>query len=556
MHHSDESDSEFLQKEPCPACGSKDNLARYTDGHAWCFGCHHHEPADDGEGSTRSPGRKPMTSNPDLIDNGSFKAIPKRGLSEDTCRRYGYQIGRNKGAVVHLANYRNETGEIVAQKMRFADKDEGMPWVGNPKQALMFGQWVPTKSFKKLVVTEGEIDAMSMSQVQGNKWPVWSLTRGADGAVKDFKAHLEALCKFEKVVLMFDMDEPGQRAAENCARLLPPGKAMIAKLPLKDANEMLVAGRNSELLDAMWTAQPYRPDGIRPIEEFFEAASKPVVVGIPWFLPKLTDATYGRRPGEVYGFGAPTGGGKTSIFTQQMAFDVKVLGMKVGAFYLETPPVELTRRAAGKMVGTTFHIPGEGGTLEQFWEAAEQMRGKVEIYDHFGETDWEIVKSAMRHMIVAEDVKLIYLDHLTAMADPRDERASLEVIMEEMATLAQETGAIIHYISHLTTPEGKPHEEGGRVTVRHFKGSRAIGFWSHFMFGIERDQQDVGALTTFRVLKDRYTGRSNGLLVPLAYDRDTDCYREATAEDIQAANGEDVGGGFRDETGGDGDIPF
>ena len=30
--------------EPCPKCGSRDNLARYDDGGAWCFGCHYWEP--------------------------------------------------------------------------------------------------------------------------------------------------------------------------------------------------------------------------------------------------------------------------------------------------------------------------------------------------------------------------------------------------------------------------------------------------------------------------------------------------------------------------------
>lgn len=33
----------FLHHEPCPRCGSKDNLARYVDGSAWCFGCHYRE---------------------------------------------------------------------------------------------------------------------------------------------------------------------------------------------------------------------------------------------------------------------------------------------------------------------------------------------------------------------------------------------------------------------------------------------------------------------------------------------------------------------------------
>ena len=38
-------DNHFVSKEPCPECGSRDNLARYSDGHAYCFGCGHREPA-------------------------------------------------------------------------------------------------------------------------------------------------------------------------------------------------------------------------------------------------------------------------------------------------------------------------------------------------------------------------------------------------------------------------------------------------------------------------------------------------------------------------------
>ena len=34
--------SEFVRHEPCPKCGSKDNLARYSDGGVHCFGCGFH----------------------------------------------------------------------------------------------------------------------------------------------------------------------------------------------------------------------------------------------------------------------------------------------------------------------------------------------------------------------------------------------------------------------------------------------------------------------------------------------------------------------------------
>ena len=42
-----EEDSTFVRHEPCPSCGSKDNLARYSDGHGYCFGCHYREHGSD-----------------------------------------------------------------------------------------------------------------------------------------------------------------------------------------------------------------------------------------------------------------------------------------------------------------------------------------------------------------------------------------------------------------------------------------------------------------------------------------------------------------------------
>ena len=34
--------SSFSHHEPCPKCGSKDNVAVYTDGGKHCFGCGYH----------------------------------------------------------------------------------------------------------------------------------------------------------------------------------------------------------------------------------------------------------------------------------------------------------------------------------------------------------------------------------------------------------------------------------------------------------------------------------------------------------------------------------
>lgn len=458
----------------------------------------------------------------DLIQ-GEVKALPKRGIMEETCAKFGYRVGEDKaGKPCQVAPY-FDGNELVAQKLRYADKT--FKFIGEPKRASLFGQQLWRDGGKMVVITEGEIDCLTVAQLQGLKWPVVSIQNGAQSAKKALSQQLDWLEKFESVVLMFDMDEPGQQAVSECAPLFSPGKCKVARLPLKDANEMLLAGRGAEVIDAIWGAKEYRPDGLVSVDDLLEEIKKPIELGLPWWLPDLTEVTYGRRYGELYGFGAGTGVGKTDWLTQQIAYDITELGLKVGLIFLETPAPELGKRVAGKVMHRLFHIPDGDWTMEELEQGVEQLRGKATIYDNFGQTEWDVVKGHIRYMAVSQGIRVFYLDHLTAMADPADEKGSLEIIMKELAGLANELGIIVHYVSHLATPEGKPHEEGGRVTIRHFKGARAIGFWSHFMFGLERNQQaedeEERSVTIFRVLKDRYTGRATGKTFFLRYDPDT-----------------------------------
>ena len=535
----DKEDSVFLRHVPCENCGSSDANSLYSDGHQFCFACEAYVHGDGEVPTHNHSGKKRMEG----LLTGEFKSLQKRGLTEDTCRKFGYQVGRDKNdTLVQIAPYYDESGVMVAQKIRYANKD--FKFIGEPKRAVLFGSnlW---NNGKKLVVTEGEIDAMSVSQAQNNKWPVVSIPNGAQGAKKSLAKCLDYLNGFEEIILMFDMDEPGRKASAECAELFAPGKCKIASLPLKDANECLQAGREQDIIQAIWNAKPYRPDGLVSVADLMDELTKPVEIGYPWWLQPLTDLTFGRRKGEIYGVGAGTGVGKTDFLTQQIAYDITTLGMKVGTIFLEQKPTETAKRVAGKIKGRRFHVPNSGWSQEELVDAVQGLNGKLVMYDSFGETEWDVIKGKIRFMAVAEGIELIYLDHLTAMADTADEKGSLEQIMKEMAGLANELGIIITFVSHLTTPEGKPHEEGGRVTIRHFKGSRAIGFWSYFMFGLERDQQHddpvLRQVTTFRILKDRYTGQATGETIYLGYDGDTGLLAQIEGNPFEDSS-------FKDET--------
>ena len=110
--------SNFLRHEPCPKCHSKDNLARYTDGHGYCFGCQYYEHPSGETPDSAEPTKEERVT--DLIDY-EITGLPKRGLDEETCKKWRYGVGTYSGRAVQVANYCDSHGHVVAQKLRFQD---------------------------------------------------------------------------------------------------------------------------------------------------------------------------------------------------------------------------------------------------------------------------------------------------------------------------------------------------------------------------------------------------------------------------------------------------
>ena len=197
--------------EPCPACGSKDNLGRYADGHAYCFGCGHKEPPT---GYTRRG--DPMTTQVVKLLDGQPVALTKRGISKETCEAFGYMVGKDEqGNILQIANHFDDNGEVVAQKTRSADKEFRIR--GNKDKMGLYGQHLWKPGGKTLWIPEGEIDTLTLYEMTKGRQAVVGLPNGAQNAVKDIRKNLEFVESFDKVYLMFDSDEPGRKAQAEVA---------------------------------------------------------------------------------------------------------------------------------------------------------------------------------------------------------------------------------------------------------------------------------------------------------------------------------------------------
>lgn len=517
-------ESDFIEHIACEVCGSKDNAGVYTDGHTYCFGCQVYEHGDKDAPAVQRVSK----ASPDLL-KGEYHAIPSRKLTEETCRKFGYMLSRRNGEPVHVASYRDSNGLMVAQKLR--TKDKNFPWVGEAKKATLFGAalW---NSGRKVVVTEGEIDCMSVSQIQGHKWATVSCKNGSAGAAKDLLNAWEYLDKFEEIILMFDSDEAGQAGALAAAEVLPIGKVKIATLPYKDANECLLNGASADVINAIFQAAPFRPDGIvSGVDMRDEISQVDAMSAITYPFKRLNEITKGVQGSTLTTIAAGSGVGKSTL-VRELAYNFMCQGQNVGMLMLEETPKRSAQGLVGLHMDRNITIDPDAATKEEVEAAYDDLMsekyGKFYLFDHFGSTAMDIITNRIRFMNKALGCNIIFLDHISILVSGltgkvTDERRLVDDIVTHLrTTVVQELGISLFLVSHLKRPMSEAgHEGGAKVQLSQLRSSHSIAQLSDFCIGLQVDAEDpTSGGRELVVLKNRFTGEV-GFAGALKYNRDS-----------------------------------
>ena len=513
----DETESTLLHKTSCSDCGSSDARAIYSDGGEHCYSCGAHVHGGGSSNGNSEANSEPVPTTG--MAQGTHQALTKRKLTLETCRFWDYQVGEWNGNAAQIANYKTAKGKPIGQKIRTEGKQ--FCTTGQFKAAALYGQWLWRDGGKALTIVEGEIDALSMSQAFQHKWPVVSLKNGAQGGADNVKAQLEWVSKFDTIVLMLDNDEAGRKATEEIAAILPVGKAKVATLPLKDAGEMLEAGRAAELIDAFWSAKTWKPDGIVMGEDLWDVVTAPDEASTPYPYSGLNEKLKGIRKGEIVTLCAGSGMGKSQL-AREISHHLVTRGETIGILALE----ENVKRTALGLMSLHANLPlhdslDESGEPKEYPRAmlkeafdATLGSGKVRIYDHFGSTDVENLLAKIRYMVKGMDCSFIVLDHISIVVSgigDGDERRIIDNLMTRLRTLTEELGCGMILITHLKRPAGdKGHEDGAATSLSHLRGSAAIAQLSDTVIGLERDQQAEATanVATLRVLKNRWLGNT------------------------------------------------
>jgi len=541
------SPSTFVEHKPCPACrdtgGDRagDNLAIYSDGHGYCNACGHYEKKFTGEQNYVE--EKPMqTITPRGVSNASIK---ERRISSNITSKFGVTVSYDKKGQIDKHYYpyydSNESNRLLGYKERTVATKE-FQIIGTNKGSGLFGQNANRSGGKYLTICEGEIDALSISEMFDGKWQVVSLKNGASSASRDIKDNLEYIESFDNVVLCFDQDQAGFDAVKACQDIVSVGKLKVCKLPMKDASDMLVNGKVKEFTNAWWSAESYTPAGIIRGKDTWEHLLKDenlLTVDYPW--QGLNTLTYGFRAKELVTITSGSGMGKTSVVKELESYILNNTDDNLAIIHLEESIERTVKGLMSIEANAPIHIPQYERELSDsdkkaLWKKSVGDKN-VFFYDHFGSMSEDSLLNVIRTYAKSYDCQWIVLDHLSIVVSDQDgildERKAIDAIMTKLRKIVQETGVGLFLISHLRRPQGKAHEEGGQVSLSELRGSAAIAQLSDIVIGLERNQQDDDPIirnqTTLRVIKNRFSGLT-GKACRLQYDSNTGRLTEVNDE--------------------------
>jgi twinkle protein len=311
------SDSTFVKHEPCPECGSKNNLARYSDGHGYCFGCEYWEAGDDMEERINAAYNKL-----EVVTTEKLTAVYRgtRGITADTMKHFGvYTYLDSHGNEKHQ-EYIYPSGGI---KTRYFPKEFSAK---DLKSDELFGMNLFNAGTSKVVtITEGELDAMSVYQMLHNPKfpnPVVSLPSAKPNRKLWENVH-DWLSSFDKIILSIDNDEAGNAVAQRIAKMYPNKVYRVPHDKYKDANEFLQAGAVQEFKSAWFNAKKYTPENvINTTDQFLSMYNKADDhIYVETGLAEFDEMCLGLMQGHFTLFKAQTGIGKTE-FMRYLEFKI------------------------------------------------------------------------------------------------------------------------------------------------------------------------------------------------------------------------------------------
>ena len=465
-------------------------------------------------GGAATVDRGPITP----LVQGEHSDIPEWKVTAATCRAFDYVVSGNN----HYANYRDSDNNPYCQHLRTVNP-KGFRWVGRRTgvKPQLFGQHLGHQGH--LVIVEGEKDALCTYEALTNKekftFVVVSVPDGAQSAHNAVTSQLSWILGFSKVTVMFDSDEPGVKGAIKCAEIIGPKCRIVTGLPYKDAADAHIAEDDFAIRRAIAQATGHRPQGIVCANELTDEVLNPTCtrgLDFPWLGWNI--CTEGLRPGELHLVSGGTGIGK-SLFSRSMALKLASEGVKVAYLGYEEATTVTYERMISEHLGRPFHLMSteeRQAIKPEVIDAAKAFAPNLFLIDKFGSDDFDVFNSDVKHYVLNEECKVVFLDHFSLLADgislEADQRRAIDKAIKDLKTLAMQLNFTFVVVCHLSRNGGnfQSHEEGAEPSLRDLRGSNSLSQIPDYVWMLQRnptnEDPDQANITKCWLKKNRVRG--------------------------------------------------
>tara|TARA_E500000331_G_scaffold26525_1_gene22654 strand:+ start:24878 stop:26485 length:1608 start_codon:yes stop_codon:yes gene_type:complete len=523
----------------CPDCGSSDGvMIDPEDGHTFCFAC--------GVYNSKYKGNKmdePITdtdNNFELqlndIHNYPSLDMPSRRISKKVVEFFGVKTHQYNDKPAHFYPYDND-----CYKVRILPKEFRL--IGKPKK--LFGQREFGSGGKMLVITEGELDALSVAQASmdtNNRiWPVVSIP-----SANQLQVVLENrnwIRQFEKVVIWMDADEAGQKAITEISKIIGFDKVRIVNLngKEKDASDVYMTSGAAQVSSVIWNASSYSPAGIvvgEKIWERFQERQKVQSIPYPKCLDGLNEKLKGLRFGEISLFTSGTGSGKSTVLKEIILNILNTTDSKVGLISLEESVGDTAEKFIGMQINKRIgddDVPISQDLLRSGFESIFSDERLI-LLDHQGSVGDNSLIDKMEYMALM-GCKYLVLDHITIAVSEGSEGLSgneaIDKVMSDLLKVVKKHDVWLGLVSHLRKSGSKAFEEGNMASIDDVKGSGSIkqisfdiiAFSRNLTAHLEEERNQI----KLTVLKSRFTGKT-GPAGTAIYDSETGRLKDGSTE--------------------------
>lgn len=374
-----------------------------------------------------------------------------RGISQTTLAAYRVAEMQHAkhGATIVFPYLHDDTLKFIKYRP-IADKHA--MWTSAESEPILFGWQAQPKDARALLITEGEIDAMTFYE---RGIAAVSVPRGAGtGEQQDawIAAEWDRLELYDAIYLAMDSDKQGKAAQAQIIERLGRERCFILDFaPYKDANEAHCAGVNLQsILDKARTHDPEElrcaADYVTEIADYFDSGTMLEGDVLPW--AKTWDKIR-MRTHEVSVWAGINGHGKSNVLGHIMAHSVATHRTRWCVASMEFRPVKFLSRIARQIIGVGRP------TRPQIVDELPDPLASVFIFDVQGTAKASKIIEVFRYAHARYGCTHFVIDSLAKCGFAEDDYTKQKAFVDECAEWAMKSGAHVHIVAHARKGEGE-----------------------------------------------------------------------------------------------------